>query len=291
MVILFGHMSQCDVLPHQTALEDLWMALDMIPRFRWRWERKDAAGGHPLIARLVERVMNVDLHTIGPASHPVLISEPEWDEEGFNSPRTKTNITVMGGPVPAPPVSSPVSNANTGVYGHVAMGGPNVSPGTYGTVVVRGPLNGSAGPSGMSNHVGPNGPPRTVTPPHKRLVDIPSNLFYPFYPEAQVSSDVLQGTGASSSSQPPDGSSGPIGGPARVAVGRGQSDYSQMLAAVAAVQDSSSHQPGQNTFMSEERTPDPTPHHPTPPPAQTLQTQGPAQIHTGGGWNITNWRR
>ncbi|EEB98221.1 hypothetical protein MPER_02314, partial [Moniliophthora perniciosa FA553] len=44
MVILYGHV---------------WLAIDMLPRFRWRWERKDVAGGHPLIARLAERVMEV----------------------------------------------------------------------------------------------------------------------------------------------------------------------------------------------------------------------------------------
>lgn len=291
MVILFGHMSQCEVLPHQTVLEDLWMALDMIPRFRWRWERKDAAGGHPLIARLVERVMNVDLHTIGPSSHPVLIPEPEWDEEGLNSPRSKANLAVISGPGAAPVIPSPVSNTNATVYGHGSIAGPNPGAGGYG--VIRGPLNGSAGPPGANNHVGPNSAPGPATPPHKRLVDMPPNLFYPFFPEAQVSSDVLQGNGASSSSsssQPSDGNGsgggggGPVGaGPAtRVAVGRGH-DYSQMLAAAAAAQESSCHQPGQNTFMSEERTPDPTPHQ-IPSPSQTLQMQTP-------GWNTATWRR
>ncbi|KAF8876723.1 hypothetical protein BD779DRAFT_1613239 [Infundibulicybe gibba] len=53
MVILYGHMSKCDKLPRHTALEDVWLALDMLPRFRWRWERKDFNGGHPLIAKLL----------------------------------------------------------------------------------------------------------------------------------------------------------------------------------------------------------------------------------------------
>jgi len=284
MVILFGHMSQCEVLPHQTALEDLWMALDMIPRFRWRWERKDVAGGHPLIARLVERVMNVDLHTIGPSSHPVLIPEPEWDEEGLSSPRPKANLAVIGGAGATPTISSPVPNTITTVYGHGSIAGPNAGTGGYG--VIRGSLNGSAGPSGTNNHVGSTSAPGAATPPHKRLVDMPPNLFYPFFPEVQVSSDVLQGNGASSSSQPPNGSGGgPVSGTAtRVAVGRGHnSDYSQILAAAAAAQESSCHQPGQNTFMSEERTPDPTPHQ-ISSPSQTLQIQTP-------GWNTANWRR
>ena len=37
MVILYGHMSVVDKLPLQVALEDVWMALDMLPSFRWRW--------------------------------------------------------------------------------------------------------------------------------------------------------------------------------------------------------------------------------------------------------------
>ncbi|KAF9448605.1 hypothetical protein P691DRAFT_33139 [Macrolepiota fuliginosa MF-IS2] len=217
MVILFGHMSHCDILPPQTALEDLSMALDMIPRFRWRWERKDAAGGHPLIARLVERVMNVDLHTIGPTSHPVLICEPDWDEEGPASPRTKSSQTTPTMP-------------NT----------PYGQPGAVGYGPVVRSMNGG-GPS-MAN-VGPNNA-GTNTPPGKRLVDMPPGLFYPFYPEAPVSHEVLQGNGSSSAQQPQDGQT------------HQSHDYSHLLAAAAAAQDGT-YQPGQNTFMSEERTPPP----------------------------------
>lgn len=219
MVILYGHMSRCEVLPLQTALEDLWMALDMIPRFRWRWERKDAAGGHPLIARLVEHVMNVDLHTIGPCSHPVLICEPEWDEEGPASPRTKSSQTT-------PTIS-------TATYGQTG-------PMSYGTVVRS--MNG--GPS--MNNVGHNGA-GTNTPPDKRLVDMPPGLFYPFYPEAPVSHEVLQSNG-SSAQQTQDGQT------------HQSRDYSHLLAAAAAAQDGS-YEPGQNAFMSEERTPPPSQPH------------------------------
>ncbi|KAJ3495698.1 hypothetical protein NMY22_g19903 [Coprinellus aureogranulatus] len=81
MVILYGHMSKVDCLPFNTALEDLWLALDMLPRFRWRWERKDMNGAHPLIARLAERVMQVNLRNIAPTGNPVLRSEPAWDDE------------------------------------------------------------------------------------------------------------------------------------------------------------------------------------------------------------------
>jgi len=217
MVILYGHMSRCDILPLQTALEDLWMALDMIPRFRWRWERKDAAGGHPLIARLVERVMNVDLHAIGPSSHPTLICEHEWDEEGAASPRAKSSQTTP--PMPA-----------YGPGGSVNYAG-----------VVRS-MNG-----GPMNSVDPNDN-GTNTPPGKRLVDMPPGLFYPFYPEAQVSHEVLQGNG-SSAQQSQDGQS------------HQTHDYSHLLAAAAAAQDGSYQPAGQNTFISEERTPPPSQPH------------------------------
>lgn len=215
MVILFGHMSRCDVLPAQTALEDLWMALDMIPRFRWRWERKDAAGGHPLIARLVERVMNVDLHTIGPTSHPVLFPEPEWDEDGPASPRANSSQTTPT-----------ISSASYGQTGPVA----------YGNVVRS--MNGGP-PIG---NVGPNAT-GTNTPPGKRLVDMPPGLFYPFYPEAPVAHEVLQGNPPA---QPPQDESHP------------NHDYSHLLAAAAAAQDGS-YQPNSSSFMSEERTPPPQP--------------------------------
>ncbi|KAG6864634.1 hypothetical protein C0991_008166 [Blastosporella zonata] len=93
MVILYGHISNCDILPRPTALEDVWLALDMIPRFRWRWERKDVNGGHPLIAKLAERVMDVDLSTVGPVTHPALLSEPKWEEE--NSSVSKSQQTTI----------------------------------------------------------------------------------------------------------------------------------------------------------------------------------------------------
>lgn len=194
MVILFGHMSKCEILPRQTALEDLWMALDMIPRFRWRWERQDAAGGHPLIARLVERVMNVDLHSIGPATHPVLIPEPDWDEDCTPSPRATSSQTTPT-----------ISNAAYGQGGAIPYGS------------VARPLNGTA-----MGHISPNAV-NVNTTPGKKLVDMPAGLFYPFFPEAPVSQEVLQGSG-----RPPQAAQNePHSG----------HEYSHLLAAAAAAQD------------------------------------------------------
>jgi hypothetical protein len=86
MVILFGQMSRCDSLTRQVALEDVWMALDMLPSFRWRWERREMNGSHPLIAKLTETVLGVNLRQAGPSSHPVLIPELDWDIESTSSP-------------------------------------------------------------------------------------------------------------------------------------------------------------------------------------------------------------
>lgn len=233
MVILYGHMSRCDILPLQTALEDLWMALDMIPRFRWRWERKDAAGGHPLIARLVERVMNVDLHAIGPSSHPVLICEPEWEDEGAASPRAKSQTTP------------PMAGTGYGQPGSVPYNG-----------VIRA-MNGNPMNNGDPND--------NDSPPGKRLVDMPPELFYPFYPEAQVSHEALQGNG-SSLQRAQDGQP------------HQSHDYSHLLAAAAAAQDGSYQPASQNTFISEERTP---PSHTPQGPVWVQQQVSYLPGHTG----------
>ncbi|OBZ78119.1 Regulatory protein CAT8 [Grifola frondosa] len=79
MVILYGQMSRSAALPRQVALEDVWMALDMLPSFRWRWERRDPSGAYPLIARLAERVLDVHLHQVAPTCAPVLLPERDWE--------------------------------------------------------------------------------------------------------------------------------------------------------------------------------------------------------------------
>lgn len=156
MVILYGHMSKCDRLPVQTALEDIWLALDMLPRFRWRWERKDVAGGHPLLAQLAERVLGVSLHTVGPATHPVLMAEPDWEDDNMLSPTH--------------------SQQNTPTLAASYTNGP----------VTYGPHPKSA-PNGVqqSSNSGHNGHPMHGGQPH--LIDVPPALFYPFYPEGQPS--------------------------------------------------------------------------------------------------------
>jgi hypothetical protein len=78
-VILFGHVHGCDVLKQDVEVADVWMALDMIPRFRWRWDRKDMNGGHPYIHSLAGKILDVDLSQAGPLTQPGLLLEvPDW---------------------------------------------------------------------------------------------------------------------------------------------------------------------------------------------------------------------
>lgn len=155
MVILYGHMSKCDTLPHSLAVQDLWLALDMLPRFRWRWERRDSGGGHPLIAKLAERVMEVDLKTVGPVVQTALLCEPQWDDDsGGPSLATSTQGTPTMTSAPYAATKQP------GV-----AGGP-------GTVYNSHPRSSAASGGG--------------TPSTRQLAEVPTQLFYPFYPEYHV---------------------------------------------------------------------------------------------------------
>lgn len=159
MVILYGHMSRCHPIKHQVALEDVWMALDMLPSFRWRWERKDLNGGHPLIARLAEKVLNVNLHQVAPTTAPMLISEIDWENESVISPKDGSQGT--------------------------SSTSPTIGPAQYpGGLVQYGPQTPSTSSSGKGSpgRSSVNGGPGT---PADKLAEVPAGLFYPFYPENQ----------------------------------------------------------------------------------------------------------
>ncbi|KAJ7052504.1 hypothetical protein C8F01DRAFT_1332426 [Mycena amicta] len=199
MVILYGQMSNCDRLTRQTAIDDLWLALDMLPRFRWRWERKDLNGGHPLIFELASHVMGVDLHAVSPTTQPVLLAEPDWDEDSaLPSP-----MSVSQHASPAPTHAYP----SKPLYGHPRgmSGGP---------VPVPTPVNGTSG---------------------KHLVDIPTGLFYPFYPEEN-----------GNPAAPPAGPNG-----------MQEPGYGHILAAAATHGQHGSYggQGSYDTYISEERSP------------------------------------
>ncbi|KAF9790408.1 fungal-specific transcription factor domain-containing protein [Thelephora terrestris] len=151
MVILYGHMSDCRRIPHQVALEDVWMALDVLPSIRWRWERKDLNGGHPLIARLAEKILAVNLHQVGPPSHPVLLSEPDWEQD----------FAKMAS------ISTPKLGHSPRSAGSAPGSGNNGSSSVYGNG-----FNGQGTPK-MGYARQPSG----------HLADVPAVLFYPFFPE------------------------------------------------------------------------------------------------------------
>ncbi|KIP11070.1 hypothetical protein PHLGIDRAFT_84228 [Phlebiopsis gigantea 11061_1 CR5-6] len=151
MVILYGHMSKCDRLPREVALEDVWMALDMLPSFRWRWERKDLKGGHPLIAKLAEEVLKVNLHQVSPTAPPMLISEADWDTDVAYSPKSQHPATpTLSSPYPPSPYTK----------------SPTVGP----------TIKGSPGKPSMA-HL------HSTSSRDEKLAEVPPGLFYPFYPE------------------------------------------------------------------------------------------------------------
>ncbi|KAH8977702.1 hypothetical protein EDB86DRAFT_3067616 [Lactarius hatsudake] len=204
MVILFG--------PH-----DVWMALDMLPSFRWRWERKETNGSHPLIATLAEKVLEVNLRQVGPSSHPVLMPELDWDLEGTGSPLathtaastpslTNTNINYAHGApgTPSFPGSPPI--------------GPAVPPSSR--ILVPGPGNGVVVVATAAARTGPAKP------------------VYPFYPTVD---------GRNGGAVPPSGSANAVAAAAAAAAVAGNgngnaNDYTQLLAQAAAA--AAQHQAG-----------------------------------------------
>jgi len=187
MVILYGHISKVECLPAATALEDVWLALDMIPRFRWRWERKDVNGGHPLIAKLAEHIMGVRPHDIVPPNNSILFPELDWDET--KSPSIKSLHTT--------PTMSSTGYNSSGIFGPHPRSSFNSM-----NVMSRSNSGGST--------------------PVKQLADMPDKLFYPFFPEAQVSTIPAAISSDPAVSVPTTSNGG---------------DTSQLLKAVAAAQD------------------------------------------------------
>jgi hypothetical protein len=150
MVILYGYLSHCDRLSTEVALQDVWMALEILPRLRWRWERKDSSGGHPLISKLAEKVFGTNLQTVGPVNAAVLLPEQDWDD-----PSALTASAVS-------PSQQQVNTAHA------------VPPYTGGGE--------SSYPRG-SNGSQPKSVASVPSAGEKQLFDVPTGLFYPFHPE------------------------------------------------------------------------------------------------------------
>lgn len=81
MVLLYGWMSRrVPNITQAVALEDVTMALEGIPKFRWKWERKDFPRPPPMMVSLAESVLNVKLEDAPAPSAPGVL----WREETFN---------------------------------------------------------------------------------------------------------------------------------------------------------------------------------------------------------------
>lgn len=153
MVILYGYMSKSGGLEKSVVVQDIWMALDVLPRMRWRWQRKDVNGEHPLITNLAEKVLEINLRDVVPSGDHMLISEHDWDSE-----------------VPVPPMGGPAKQE----HGTPVMNNASSFPakGGYSAHTSRGALMGGL---------------RVAEPESKQqLLELPSNLFYPFFPERKV---------------------------------------------------------------------------------------------------------
>ena len=243
MVILYGHMSHCERLSRQVMIEDVWMALDMLPRFRWRWERKDLNGGHPLISKLAEKVLNVDLHSVGPPKDPILLSEPDWD----------TDNVILSSPSmasPRQPHLQQQQQQKTPTLAHP----PYQSEANISGTTAYGPRTASQSTTPVKN-VGAQISPGIVG---DKLAEIPTGLFYPFYPENPMSSIINSHVLGSNEG-------GNVGN-------ENGGDYTQLLAAAAAQPNGSDGtygcQPSQDSYMLEEIVP----------------ASVPANGHTGAIW-------
>jgi len=222
MVILYGHMSHCERLSRQEMIEDVWMALDMLPRFRWRWERKDLNGGHPLISKLAEKVLNVNLRAVGPTKDPVLLSELDWDTD---SPGMLASPALAAQPQlrvhPGTPTMSHTPYSSGGGMGPGVYG-----PLPRGAVANTNPIKGIQGSMGTTQD---------------KLAEVPTGLFYPFYPENQMT------TGPTVSGPHDDGAAN---GDAQDPPG-----YGHLLAAAAQPNGTYGCQPSSETYMLEEIVP------------------------------------
>jgi hypothetical protein len=159
MVILYGHINKSMRLRKSMVIQDIWMALDVLPRMRWRWQRKDINGEHPLIANLAERVLEINLRDIVPSGDQMLLSELDWDSHAsLMSPSMAVHKQEQMTPV--------ITNAQFPSHG------TNYGQSIRGSAPSNGHGNGM-----INNHQLDNKQP---------LMEVPSGLFYPFFPERKL---------------------------------------------------------------------------------------------------------
>jgi hypothetical protein len=159
MVILYGHINKSMRLRKSMVIQDIWMALDVLPRMRWRWQRKDINGEHPLIANLAERVLDINLRDVVPSGDQMLLSEQDWD----------SNTSLM-----SPSMAVHKQEQMTPVITNAQFPGHGTNYGQS----IRGPASSNGHRNGMRNDNQPDN--------KQPLMEVPSGLFYPFFPERKL---------------------------------------------------------------------------------------------------------
>ncbi|KAJ3499197.1 hypothetical protein NMY22_g19533 [Coprinellus aureogranulatus] len=110
---------------------------------------------------------SVNLRNIAPTGNPVLRSEPAWDDE--QPPATPVSHSHQGTPAPT---MAPSGYATPG----------NGAPVIYGPHPQPHPMNGD---QPQQPHASGSGTATPSTSDKQQLVEVPTDLFYPFYPEAE----------------------------------------------------------------------------------------------------------
>jgi hypothetical protein len=255
LVILYGHISNVNCLPFHIALEDLATALDMLPRFRWRWERKDAGGSHPLISKLGEHIFKVPLSAVNPSNGAILIDEQDWDEA--KSPAVKSLL------------HTPVMPSSQGSYPGAGDSGSPYHGGAR--LIMSGIQQANDAHGGQRNGAGP-GP--------EQFAHMPQGLFYPFYPEAepQLNSALAPGTVSTVPAGGPGGAQVGAGSPASAQGPQQQQNihaYDPLLKEVATLQG------GYGAYSTEGHNGPADPRQQQPPPQPQPPTQAQIWNHSG----------
>jgi hypothetical protein len=159
MVILYGHINKSMRLHKSVVIQDIWMALDVLPRMRWRWQRKDTNGEHPLIANLAERVLEINLRDVVPSGDQMLLSEQDWDSDAS---LVSPSMAVHHKQEQMTPIMTNSQFTTHGTYGQS----------------IRGPPPSNDPRNGLRNE--------NLMDGKQPLMEVPSGLFYPFFPERKL---------------------------------------------------------------------------------------------------------
>lgn len=115
MIILYARFSKVEALDPAVAKEDCALALKLVPELRWRWERQDNKGSHPLIARLAYKLL--DGFDENPKAKPMLIDENYWVPQHILLSRMTPNIEELLLSPPSVDMPLPAGDESGGAAG------------------------------------------------------------------------------------------------------------------------------------------------------------------------------